>query len=407
MQKTRPALFGMMLAFFVIGYMSAFNDILMPDFRITFDLTYFQMTFVSFSFFIAYGVLSFPMGKITESIGFRWGIVVGFLLNILGCLTMLIAIEVHQFFILLSAIFIIAAGVVMLLVSAMPFTSLLGNARTSSARLSFVEVFHSLGSTVAPLIGGWAVFHALSKAVASSADPHVLSVHLQHIYVIMMLVLVVLVAVVVSLPMPLVKTHVDEPAQTGKAIFNRAVVFCAIVLFLYVGAEVTIGGFMISDSLAVKSVHLTPIEASKYVSLYWFLLLIGRLLGSFLLRYIETTLLITLSVVGAIMMVSLSFMLTGILVVQALVAVGLFNAILFPCLYSTGLGAAKKHEAMASGVLAIGITGGAFIPIFQGYIADEYTLRVSYVVPLACFVLILFYSLTMYFKKTAKIQQRN
>lgn len=401
MQKTRPALFGMMLAFFVIGYMSAFNDILMPDFKVTFNLSYFDMSFVSFSFFIAYGVLSFPMGKVTELTGFRWGIVIGLLLNILGCMAMLIAVQVHQFFILLSAIFIIAAGVVMLLVSAMPYTSLLGHEKTSSSRLSFVEVFHSLGSTVAPLIGGWAVFHAVGQMTLGHADPQALSVHMQHIYVAMMLVLVLFVAVIVSLPMPSVQTGYEKRKREPSKVLTGSLLFCAMALFLYVGAEVTIGGFMISDAMAASNINITAIQAANYVSLYWFLLLIGRLLGSYILRFVETSLLISLSVTGAIVLVCVSFFLTGIHMVQVLVAVGLFNAILFPCLYSSGLGSAKQHEAIASGVLAIGIIGGAFIPMLQGYIADTFDLRVSYVVPLICFILILLYSLSMSMKRRA------
>lgn len=394
-QQNRTALFGMMMAFFVIGFMSAFNDILMPNFRHIFHLDYMEMSLVSFSFFISYGVFSIPMSVLTANMGYRNGILIGFLLNIVGGVIIMTSVNSGHYYLFLAALFIMSSGVVLMLISAMPFSLLLGQEKTASSRVTFVEVFHSLGAMIAPLFGGYLLLsasHFMSSSLIPSA--HITNVSLQICYVIILIVLLVLVTILASLPMRQIQSrpNILQRAAFIELIKNKAFLACVFALFLYVGSEITVGGFMINFTKSQHIDGLTATDAASLVSLYWALLLVGRFFGSFILRAIRPRTMILLCSIGSILMLILNFFLSGYPAIFALVFVGLFNSIVFPTLYSLGLNYAKGREIVASGILAMSVVGGAIIPLIQGGVADHFSLQYSFIVPLLCYVMIMLYS---------------
>lgn len=393
----QSALLGLTMAFFVVGFMSAFNDILMPHFRFLFHLSYLKMTLVSFSFFIAYGVFSIPMSSLTASMGYKNGIIVGFLLNLIGSMIILLAVSLGDYYLFLLALFVAAAGVVLILVSAMPYSLLLGQEKTASSRVTFMEVFHSLGAMIAPLYGGYLLF---SVVAASGVPIHGIdSLSLKHMmdvcYFIIIVALVVLVTFIAALPMPKINLSSNLLSNhKALALFkNGPFLACVLALFLYVGCEVSIGGFMVNYAQTLQVPLMDKRIAADFVSVYWGLLLVGRFIGSFILRVMKPRLLVLLCTLCAIVLVASTFLTTGYTALLAMVAVGLFNSIVFPTVYSLGLKYANQNEISASGILALAVTGGAILPLVQGQIADSFNLQQSYLVPIVCYAIIVIYCL--------------
>ena len=283
-QNYMPALFSLAMLYFMMGFITCLNDTLVPFFKDGFTLNYAQSSLVQFYFFLTYGIMSIPAGKIVERVGYKNGMVLGFSVAAFGALLFFPASLLHQYFLFLAALFILAIGIVLLQVAANPYITMLGPERTASSRLTFIQGVGSIGTTLAPLFGAYFILSRFEGSGSSSEA-------VRYPYLGIAALLIIIAFVVTILKLPSIKTGMQSPGKLmpGKreSIFSfRNLKLGALAIFFYVGAEVSIGTFLtnfISDHLNI------PVkEANNYVSLYWGSMLIGRFLfGAMIIKFIR------------------------------------------------------------------------------------------------------------------------
>ena len=394
-QNYTPALISLAILYFMMGLITCLNDTLVPFFKNGFNLTYAQSSLVQFYFFLTYFVMSFPAGVIVEKIGYKRGMVIGFSAAAFGALLFFPASMLHQYGLFLAALFIIAIGIVLLQVAANPYVTILGPARTASSRLALVQGVGSMGTTVAPILGAHFILSHIKESHASSAavgDP----------YLVIACVLVIIAFVVYRLKLPQVKagTGMAETEAGGavKSVFSfRNLNFGIGAIFVYVGAEVSLGTFMtnyIADTLKMD-VH----QANNFVAFYWGGMLVGRLLGSALLQSIKPPLLLKSCAALSILLILVSINSSGYVAVWSMISVGLCNAIMFATIFSLSVHGLGKFTTQASGLLSTAIVGGAIIPFLTGVVRDNSTWYLAFIIPVLCYLYILFYGISGYKSK--------
>src|SRR5258708_11126282 len=397
-----PALISLGVLYFMMGFITCLNDTLVPFFKKGFTLTYAESSLVQFYFFLTYGIMSIPAGKIVERTGYKKVIVVGFSIAAAGALLFLPASVFHQYSLFLGALFTIAIGIVLLQVAANPYVTFLGPARTASSRLTLVQSAGSIGTTAAPLFGAGFILSHLHESHASSEAVKIP-------YLGIALLLLIVAAVVSRLKLPVIPSsapsapHADPgqaPAVTParRRLFSfRNLSFGVPALFAYVGAEVAVGTFLtnyISDIL-----HIPEKEANRYVAFYWGGMLVGRLLGAVLLRLLRPSAVLSFCAGSAIGLIAVSVGTTGSVAVWSMVAVGLCNAVMFATIFSLAVNGLGDYTMQASGLLSTAIVGGAIIPFLQGVIRDHYSWQWAFVMPALCYLYILFYAVNGYRSK--------
>jgi FHS family L-fucose permease-like MFS transporter len=391
--------------FFMWGFLTCLNDILVPHLKSIFDLNYAEVMLVQFCFFSAYFVFSIPSGKIIERIGYQKMMVAGLFTMGLGALLFIPAASVPSFPLFLAALIILAAGITALQVSANPYVAVLGPARTASSRLNLTQAFNSLGTTVAPFFGGLLILGAVAtpktqdelrampaQALHAYRLQEASSVKLP--YMVIALALVILAVVIAKFNLP----HIPE-AEGGHAVANdsvwrhRNLVMGTAGIFAYVGAEVAIGSFLVNYMNLTDVGNLRPEVAAKYLTFYWGGAMIGRFIGSAVLQKVSTRVVLGFNAIVAAGLVCLSMLSFGHLAMWALLLVGLFNSIMFPSIFTLGIEGLGPLTGEASGLLIMAIVGGAIIPELQGLLADRVGLHHAFVLPVICYLYILFFAL--------------
>lgn len=392
-----PALITLGVLYFMMGFITCLNDTLVPFFRKGFTLSYSESSLVQFYFFLTYGVASIPAGKVVERVGYQKGMVLGFTIAALGGLLFYPASVMHEYYLFLAALFVLAIGIVLLQVAANPYITVLGPAKTASSRLTLIQGVGSMGTTIAPLFGAYFILGPLQNATSSEA--------VKYPYIGIALALLVIALVVNWLKLPVIKTHseaIEEGSSSQKGIFGfRNLNLGVIALFAYVGAEVSVGTFLtnyISDLL-----HITESAANNYVAFYWGSMLVGRLIGSFLLKTVKSSTALTLCSVLAIAFIILSISTDGYVAVWSMIGVGLCNSIMFAIIFSLSVNGLGKYTTQASGLLSTAIAGGAVVSFFQGYLIDHYTWAIAFLLPVVCYAYILFYGLNGYKSKFSSL----
>ncbi len=390
--------------FFMWGFLTCLNDILVPHLKSIFDLNYAEVMLVQFCFFSAYFVFSIPSGKIIERIGYQKMMVGGLLTMGLGALLFIPAASVPSFPLFLAALIILAAGITALQVSANPYVAVLGPARTASSRLNLTQAFNSLGTTVAPFFGGLLILGAVAapktqdelrampaQALHAYRLQEASSVKLP--YLVIALALVVLAIVIAKFNLP----HIPE-AEGGHAVANdsvwrhRNLVMGTAGIFAYVGAEVAIGSFLVNYMNLPEVGNLRADIAAKYLTFYWGGAMIGRFIGSAVLQKVPTRVVLGFNAVVAATLVCLSMLSFGHVAMWALLLVGLFNSIMFPSIFTLGIEGLGPLTGEASGLLIMAIVGGAIIPELQGLLADRVGLHHAFILPVICYLYILFFA---------------
>ena len=385
-----PALLSLAVLYFMMGFITCLNDTLVPFFKSGFTLSYSESSLVQFYFFLTYGIMSIPAGKIVERIGFKNGMVIGFFIAASGALLFYPASVWHQYYLFLAALFILAIGIVMLQVAANPYITVLGPAETASSRLTLIQGVGSIGTTVAPLFGAYFILAPLKGSdVASEA------VRYPYLGIAAMLGIIAVIVFKLSLPAIKMSTADSSSLRKPKSIFSfRNLNYGAIGIFMYVGAEVSIGTFLtnyISDTLGIEDK-----DASTYVAFYWGSMLIGRLLGSYLLQRIKASHVLSFCAVMAIIMIVVSISSSGTTAVWTMILVGLFNSIMFATIFSLSVNGLGSYTTQASGLLSTAIVGGAVISYAQGLLKDNVQWQIAFLLPLVCYAYILFYGLNGY-----------
>jgi len=394
-QSYVPALICLAVLYFMMGLITCLNDTLVPFFKNGFRLSYAQSSLVQFYFFLTYGLMSVPAGKIVERMGYKNGMVLGFSVSAFGALLFFPASILHQYILFLAALFIIAIGIVLLQVAANPYVTILGPARTASSRLTLVQGVGSMGTTVAPLLGSYFILNRLKESHASSE-----AVRYPYIGIACLLILIALIVYQLKLPQIKPGAGALDTIDQGKpkTVFSfRNLNFGVWAIFVYVGAEVSIGSFLtnyIADSLKIE-VH----RANSFVAFYWAGMLVGRILGSVVLQSVRPPLVLRTCAALSILLITISINTTGYIAIWSMIAVGICNSIMFATIFSLSVSGLGKYTTRASGLLSTSIVGGAVISFLVGLIKDNASWSVAFLIPLLCYLYILFYAISGYKSK--------
>ncbi len=395
------------IIFSMWGFLTCLNDILIPHLKSTFQLSYAQAMLVQFTFFGAYFLMALPAGRLVAALGYKKGIVAGLAIAGLGALGFWPAAELHFYPAFLAALFVLATGITVLQVAANPYVALLGPERTSSSRLTLAQALNSFGTFLAPWFGGMLI---LSNVVRSPAELAALPAAEQLAYqtqqaqavqgpYIGLAVVLVLLAIFVwlfRLPSLSGATDKGDHATHGysEVLRHPHVLFGVLGIFFYVGAEVSIGSFMVNYLSMPDIGHMSEQEASKYVSYYWLGAMVGRFIGSALMaRFSPRRLLALFGAINALLVLT-TMSSHGDLAVYSIIAIGLFNSIMFPTIFALGIERLGPMTSKASSLLIMAIVGGALIPYVQGLFADRIGLQHAFFLPLLCYLYVVFYGLS-------------
>jgi len=391
--------------FFMWGFITSLNDILVPHLKGIFDLSYTQVMLVQFAFFSAYFLFSLPWSKVVDRLGYQKTMVVGLMMMALGAFLFVPAASAVSYPMFLMALLVLAAGITGLQVSANPYVDLLGKPESASSRLDLTQAFNSLGTAIAPKVGGLLILSAAPLAIAQlkQLTPQALhayqiqqasSVKLPYIVITVALILLALLIGTARLP----KIEEQDSSQTIEkskdSIWkHRNLVLGVIAIFAYVGAEVSIGSFLVNYFGLPEIAGFAPKTAAGYVSFYWAGAMVGRFVGAPLLQHFKPGRLLAICAVLAAALVGMSMLTNGHTAMWSILAVGAFNSIMFPTIFSLGVGELGPLTGSGSGILNMAIVGGAILPVVQGAIADTVGLHHAFVLPVLCYVYIVYYGL--------------
>ncbi|WP_273727027.1 sugar MFS transporter [Brucella gallinifaecis] len=384
------ALASLTMLFFMWGFITCLNDILIPHLKGVFQLNYFQSMLIQFCFFGAYFIVSLPAGALVKRISYKWGIVTGLVIAAIGCALFIPAASYRVYELFLGALFVLASGVTILQVAANPYVTILGKPETAASRLTLTQAFNSLGTTVAPSFGALLILSAATSDAASSAQADAVQLP----YLMLALAFAVLAIVFAILKLPDVQ---EEEAvltkEDGSAWQYRHLVLGSIGLFVYVGAEVSVGSFLVNFLNDPNVAGLAESEAAHYVSYFWGGAMLGRFIGAVAMRYIDDGKALAFNAAIAIILLLITVATTGHVAMWSVLAIGLFNSIMFPTIFSLALHGLGKHTSQGSGILCLAIVGGAIIPLIQGVLADRVGIHLAFLMPIICYIYIAYYGL--------------
>lgn len=398
--------------FFIWGFITCLNDILIPHLKSVFTLNYTQAMLVQFCFFTAYFVVSVPSGYLVEKINYKGGIIAGLSTAGIGCLLFYPAATRHSYPLFLAAFFILASGITLLQVAANPYVTILGNPETASSRLTMTQAFNSLGTAIAPYFGAVLILSAAVKSAEEikllsadelSAYQAVQSAAVQTPYLFLAAVLFCLAIIFVMVKLPEIKTSGQQLKNAAKRSFDdvhdsawsyKHLVSGAIGIFVYVGAEVCIGSFLINFLGEPGIAGLEQKDAGKYVSFYWGGAMIGRFIGAAVMQKIQPGKVLTFNALTAAVLVLTTIIFSGSVAMWTILAVGLFNSIMFPTIFSLAVDGLGKHRGQGSGILCAAIVGGAILPVVQGLFADWVGIQTAFFIPVLCYCYIAYYGWT-------------
>ena len=389
------------ILFFMWGLITSLNDVLIPHLKAVYTLTYVQAMLVQFCFFGAYAIVSLPAGALIRRIGYQKGAVTGLLIAAVGCALFYPAAS-SGYGVFLFAFFVLASGITVLQVAANPYVAVLGPARTASSRLTLTQAFNSLGTTIGPAVGGVLILSAVGAtagAVGTAVDPALEAATVRGPYLALAGTLVVLALLFMMARLPKITDSADSTdvgaagAANGSVLAHRHLVLGAIGIFLYVGAEVSIGSFLINFLGESHIAGLSHADAAHYVSIYWGGAMVGRFIGFAVMRVVSPGKTLAFNALAAIALVLAGSFGEGSLAMWAILAVGLCNSIMFPTIFSMALNGLGRHTGQASGILCMAIVGGALVPFAQGALADAMGVQISFLLPAACYAFILYFGM--------------
>ncbi|MBN2342460.1 MAG: sugar MFS transporter [Deltaproteobacteria bacterium] len=433
--------------FFMWGFLTCLNDIMIPHLKGIFDLNYTQSMLIQFVFFAAYFICSVPSGKLVKAVGYKTGIIIGLLIAAAGAGLFYPSASMQSYNLFLAGFFILAAGITLLQVAANPFVAILGTPETSSSRLNLTQAFNSLGTTVAPLFGHWLILSVITESMTPLAKAEAVQVP----YLLLAAALVILAVLIGFFKLPTISggsADGDERTDDGfdklhkSAWAYKHLYLGVIAIFAYVGAEVAIGSFLILFFEDPNIAGISHAAGAKYVSIFWGGAMIGRFYGAIWLsdkgsksrKYVTSAVVSvgaflvgwyltkdialgavfwgfstanliafqfgkndpyrTLGVFSfcTVALVLITVVVSGPFAMWSILAVGFFNSIMFPTIFTLGVKKLGRHTPQGSGALCVGIVGGALVPLASGAVADAVNIQLSFLVPAACYLYITFYA---------------
>lgn len=388
--------------FFMWGLITSLNDILIPHLKAVFTLSYVQAMLIQFSFFTAYFVMSWPAGALVRRWGYQRGIMAGLAGAGLGCLLFYPAAEMRIYPFFLLALFVLASGITVLQVAANPYVAFLGAPEGAPVRLNLTQAFNSLGTTLGPLFGSLLILAAAVRPAAEQAalTPSARAAYaaseaasVQHPYLLLAALLFAIAVMIGLSRMPKVEEGLAEDGEDRQdSIWRyRHLLLGAFGIFAYVGAEVSTGSFLVNLMTEPAIAGFSIESAGRHLALYWSGAMLGRFIGSALLRRVRPGALLTFNALANALLIVLAMAAGGHLAMWALLTVGLFNSIQFPTIFSLALTGLGRLSSAGSGLLCMAIVGGALVPVLQAFFADRIGVLHSFLVPCLCYLFIAWY----------------
>jgi MFS transporter, FHS family, L-fucose permease len=395
--------------FFMWGFITCLNDILIPHLKAMFSLNYTQAMLIQFTFFTAYAIVSLPSGFLVEKIGYKRGIVIGLIAAGVGCLMFYPAAGTRSYPLFLGALFVLASGITLLQVAANPYVAILGKPETASSRLTLTQAFNSLGTTIAPMFGSLLILDVVAKtadelAVLSAEQQAAYSLaeaaSVQVPYLWLAAALFIIAAMIALIKLPVIEAQASSvDAASGQSHDDmhknawqyKHLVLGAIAIFVYVGGEVAIGSFLVNFLGQSEIAGLTAAEAGRYLSFYWGGAMVGRFIGAAVMQKIKPGVALAFNAIVAATLVVVAMIATGHVSMWAILAVGLFNSIMFPTIFTLAIDGLGKHTGQGSGILCVAIVGGAIVPVIQGMFADQIGIQHAFFLPVLCYLYIAYY----------------
>jgi FHS family L-fucose permease-like MFS transporter len=384
--------------FFIFGGITSLNDVIIPKLKDLFTLSYAQAMLVQSAFFAAYFLVSIPGAAIVRRIGYMRTAVVGLLTMTAGCLLFIPASSSGVFATFLLALFVLASGITIVQVVANPLISLLGVPATAHSRLTFAQAFNSLGTTVFPYVGAILILGSLATIDPTTLSGAALDAYraaetrvVVKTYIGLAIALVVVAAMVWHNRKKLVETRAPKVSalRAFELLRQPRFAFGAACIFLYVGAEVAVGSLIVNYLMEANVLGLSAESAGKHVPLYWGGAMVGRFIGAALLRLFSPGKVLACAAAMTITLLLVSANTTGVVSGWALLAVGLFNSIMFPTIFSLACEGLRERAAEGSGLICMAIVGGAIVPLITGTAADAVGLKMALAVPAVCYAIIL------------------
>ena len=406
--RFNPAFATVTTLFFMWGFVTASIDPLVPSVKAVFSLTYAESMLTQFAFFLAYGVISLPAAFVLEKVGYARTILFALAAMLAGCLLMPVATHFNAYWFVLVALFVIAGGITQLQVAANPLAALLGPPKGSHFRLTLSQTFNSLGTVIAPIIGSYLILRGgVFEGAISAASREVTLRNVDTQFIAIAVILVLLGLFLWRLRRLLHVPHEmdDANASPFAAFASRWALFGGLAIFLYVGAEVSIGSIMINFLHAPAIMNVSFAEAGRLLSFYWGGAMVGRALGSAVLIRVRADRVLAAAAAVAMLLCLVVTQQSGLVTLMfggvtagqvagfAAIAIGFFNSIMFPTIFTLTLERSSAPTPSTSGLLCMAIVGGAVLPVITGYTADHAGLTLAFFVPLVSYVCIAIFAL--------------
>lgn len=388
--------------FFMWGFISVLQDILVPHLKSVFDLNYTQSLLVSCTWFVTYFVMSLPSAFLLQRLGYKKCLVTGLVVMAAGCLLLLPAAEIALYPLFLFGLLVIASGITLLQVAANPYVAVIGSPQTASSRLNLVQAMNTVGDTVAPMfgallilgrsVGGTAAAGTVLTPAEKLADAR--SVELPYIGIAVVLLLLAVLFTFLKLPDlgNATKRLGGEERKKLSLWKHRNLVFGVPAIFMYLICEIGVGSLFINFVKSPEIGNMTATDASHYLTYLWGGMAVGRFLGAWLMTFIEAETVLAGAAIGAFGLLMTVVFTGGHTAMWALILVGLCHSIMFPTIFTLGIKGLGALTEEGSGLLIMAIAGGALADA-QGWIADHYGLQISFLLPAVCELYALFYAL--------------
>ncbi len=397
--------------FFMVGFLTCLNDVISPHLKSIFGLNYTETQLIPFFFFSSYFVFSYPGGALVDRVGYKRTMVVGLFIMACGALGFLPAAHLALFPVFLSALVVLAAGMTVVQVAVNPYVTIIGPSSTAASRLNLAQAFNSVGTFIAPFIGSYLILRTAPEAVSperlrSMSEvarqayrvSQASTVQMPYIAIALGLTLLALALAAIKLKTTTgVSEHTQDfrPGAFAEALSrptsiwqHKWVLFGALGIFTYVGAEVSIGNLLISYMGLPEIAGLREAVAGNFLMCYWGGAMVGRFIGSAVLQKVKTGIVLGFAAVVAFSLVVTSILTHGHLAMAAMLAVGLCNSIMFPSIFTLGIQDLGPLTSKGSSLLIAAIVGGALIPLSQGKLADHIGLHPSFIIPAICYIYI-------------------
>jgi FHS family L-fucose permease-like MFS transporter len=389
--------------FFMWGFATVLNDILVPHLKAVFDLNYGQSLLIQFAFYLGYLLMAIPSAKLLERTGYKMAVVLGLVGMAGSALVFVPAARLESYGVFLVALFLLASSITLLQVAANPYVTVIGPARTASSRLNLVQAFNSMGTTLAPLFGGLLILGRSSSgtetgaAVALSAQQRAADVQaVQLPYLLIAAVLIALAVLVWRVRLPDLGQESRRANQAERAKHSlwrhRNLVFGVPAICLYLVCEIGIGSTLVNFISMPNIGAMSHAAASGYLSLFWGGAMVGRFVGAGLLRWVAPDRMLAAVSLGALGLVLLAITTGGPVAMWSLIAIGLCHSVMFPTIFTLGIRGLGPLTEEGSGLLIMAIAGGA-LSALQGVLADHVGLQLSYLLPAVCYLYVLGYAL--------------